>query len=151
MDISSDVTHEKVEIISDRVLIANRIAEVISRAKKSIEVCVDKNTLKPIGIDQLQLMLVEIQKKGVTVKFVTEITKENLEYSKELLELAQVQHIDGIKGNFAVTDLEYLGTAALEENRFISQLIYSNSKQVVDQHSFFFKLFLKELSLRYKG
>lgn len=105
---SSDVNHENVEIISDRVLIANTITEVISRAKKSIAVCVDKNTLKPIGIDQLQLMLVEVQKKGVTVKFVTEITKENLEYSKELLELAQVQHIDGIKGNFVVTDSEYL-------------------------------------------
>jgi two-component system sensor histidine kinase VicK len=139
MDTPSDVNQEKVEIISDRVLIANTIAEVISRAKNLIAVCVDKNTLKPIGIDQLQSALAGAQKKGVTIKYVTEITKENLEYSKELLELAHVQHIDGIKGNFAVTDSEYLGTAALEDKQFISQLIYSNSKQVVDQHKFLFQ------------
>jgi two-component system sensor histidine kinase VicK len=139
MDYSANAKRETVEIISDRVLIANTMAEVISRAKNSIAVCVDKNTLKPIGIDQLQLALAGAQKRGVTIKYVTEITKENLEYSKVLLEIAQVQHIDGIKGNFAVTDTEYLGTTALEDKKFISQLIYSNSKQVVDQHKFLFQ------------
>ncbi len=139
LDSPTDANQEKVEIISDRVLIANTIAEVISRAKNLIAICVDKNTLKPVGIDQFQLALAGAQKKGVTIKYVTEITSENLEYSKELLEIAQVQHIDGIKGNFAVTDTEYLGTAALEDRQIISQLIYSNSKQLVDQHKFLFE------------
>lgn len=82
MDMPSDVNQEKVEIISDRVRIANTVAEVISRAKNSIAICVDKNTLKPIGIDQLQQALAGVQKKGVAVKYVTEITKENLENSR---------------------------------------------------------------------
>jgi two-component system, OmpR family, sensor histidine kinase VicK len=139
MDYSANANREKVEIISDRVLIANTIAEVISRAKNSIAICVDKNTLKPIGIDQCQLALAEAQKKGVIIKYVTELTKENLEYSKELLEIAQVQHIDGIKGNFVVTDTEYLGMVTLEDKQFVSELIYSSSKQVVDQHKFLFE------------
>jgi phospho-acceptor domain-containing protein len=139
MDYPANANGEKVEIIYDRVLIANTIAEIISRAKNSIAICVDKNTLKPIGIDQCQIALAGAQKKGVIIKYVTEITKENLEYSKKLLEIAQVQHIDGIKGNFVVTDTEYLGTVALEDKQFISQLIYSNSKQVVDQHKFLFE------------
>ena len=129
---------EKVEIISDKVLIAKTIAEVISRSKNSIAICVDKNTLKPIGIDHCQLALAGPQNKGVIIKFLTEITNENLEYSKEVMQLAQVQHVDGIKGNFVVTDTEYLGTTALENEQIISQLIYSNSKQMVDQHRFLF-------------
>jgi two-component system sensor histidine kinase VicK len=136
---SANANRKKVEIISDRVLIAKTIAEVISRAKNSIAICVDKNTLKPIGIDQCQLALAEAQKKGVIIKYVTELTNENLEYSKELLEIAQVQHIDGIKGNFVVTDTEYLGTVTLEDKQFVSELIYSSSKQVVDQHKFLFE------------
>lgn len=139
MGYPANANAEKVEIMSDRVKIANTIAEVISRAKNLIAICVDKNTLKPIGIDQCQLALARAQKKGIIIKYVTEITKPNLEYSKELLEIAQVQHIDGIKGNFVVTDTEYIGTAALEDKQFISQLIYSNSKQVVDQHKFLFE------------
>lgn len=138
MNYPTNANGEKVEIISDKVLIAKTIAEVISRAKISIAVCVDKNTLKPIGIDQCQLALAGPQNKGVIIKFLTEITNENLEYSKEVMQLAQVQHIDGIKGNFVVTDTEYLGAAALENEQIISQLIYSNSKQVVDQHRFLF-------------
>jgi two-component system, OmpR family, sensor histidine kinase VicK len=138
MNYPTNANGEKVEIISDKVLIAKTIAEVISRAKNSIAICVDKNTLKPIGIDQCQLALAGPQNKGVIIKFLTEITNENLEYSKEVMQLAQVQHIDGIKGNFVVTDTEYLGAAALENEQIISQLIYSNSKQVVDQHRFLF-------------
>ena len=57
MDYPANANGEKVEIISDRVLIANTIAEIISRSKNSIAICVDKNTLKPIGIDQCQLSL----------------------------------------------------------------------------------------------
>jgi hypothetical protein len=63
MDMPSDVNQEKVEIISDRVRIANTVAEVISRAKNSIAICVDKNTLKPIEIDQLQKHWLEFKRK----------------------------------------------------------------------------------------
>ena len=81
MDYLTNASGEKVEIISDKVLIAKTIAEVISRAKNSIAICVDKNTLKPIGIDQCQLVLARPQNKGVIIKFLTEITNKNLEYS----------------------------------------------------------------------
>ena len=57
MDNPANANLEKIEIISDRVLIVNIIAEVISRAKNLIAICVDKKTLKPMGIDQCQLAL----------------------------------------------------------------------------------------------
>jgi two-component system, OmpR family, sensor histidine kinase VicK len=131
-----DTIMEKVEIISDRLLIASTIADVIARAKNFISVCIDKNALKPIGINQCQQELAEAHKRGITIKYVTEITKENLEYCKELMEIAQVYHIDAIRGNFVVTDQEYLGTAILKDGKFISQLIYSDSKQILEQQKF---------------
>ena len=97
-----------------------RYTEVISRAKNSIAICVDKNTLKPIGIDQCQLALAGLQNKDVIIKFLTEITNENLEYSKEVMQLAQVQHVDGIKGNFLVTDTEYLGAGSFSKTSKLS-------------------------------
>ena len=81
MDYPTNANGEKVGIISDKVLIAKTIAEVISRAKNLIAISVDKNTLKPIGIDQCQLVVAGPQNKGVIIKFLTEITSENLEYS----------------------------------------------------------------------
>ena len=45
MDYPTNANGEKVGIISDKVLIAKTIAEVISRAKNLIAISVDKNTL----------------------------------------------------------------------------------------------------------
>lgn len=116
MDYPAIANQNKVEIISDRALIASTIAGVVSRATNSIAVCTDKNILKPIVIEQCQLALYEAQKNDVMIKIVTEITNENLEYSKELMKMTQVQHLNGIKGNFVVTDTEYLGMIQKQES-----------------------------------
>jgi two-component system, OmpR family, sensor histidine kinase VicK len=130
--------HDKVSILTKTPEITKTIVEVISEAKKLIAICVDKNALKPAGIDQCFQAITKAHKRGATIKYVTEVTKENLQYCKELLDVAQVNHVDGIRGNFVVTDTHYLGTIALSDIQSISQLIYSNSKQIVEQQRFLF-------------
>ena len=49
--------------------------------------------------------------KGVKIKYISEITKHNINYCKELMKIAEVRHVDDAKGGMAVSDSEYIATA----------------------------------------
>jgi hypothetical protein len=42
-----------------------------------------------------------------------EITKDNLPYCKELMKIDELRHLQGIKGNFAISEREYIASATL--------------------------------------
>lgn len=97
---SSNSIQEKVEIISDKEETEKIISAVLSRAKNCINVCLDKTTSTgESGIDSYQNGLSDAANRGVAVRYLTKITKENIEYCKDLLQKAHVYHIDTIKGN----------------------------------------------------
>ena len=50
------------------------------------------------------MALRELKRRGVQIKFITEITSYNLGYCKQLMETCELSHLDEVKGNFAVSD-----------------------------------------------
>lgn len=47
----------------------------------------------------------------------------------------EMRHLDGIKGNSSVSDeSEYVVIANIQKERVLTQLIYSNARQIVEQH-----------------
>jgi signal transduction histidine kinase len=77
--------------------------------------------------------------RGVKLRYVTEITAENLEYCKEMLKFSEIRHLDGIKGNFEIADeKEYVAVATLHKAQPIPQLIFSNVSEIVEQQQFLF-------------
>jgi signal transduction histidine kinase len=48
-----------------------------------------------------------------------------------------VRHLDGLIGNFVVSEKEYLGEASGKE--FLSYLIYSSKREIVDQQNYIFE------------
>jgi two-component system sensor histidine kinase VicK len=87
---------------------------------------------------------VEAKKRGVRIRYVVEITKDNLAFCKEMMKIIEVKHLDGIKGNFGITDgKEYGAAAMLQEKQPIRQLIYSNARQVVEQYQYLFETLWK--------
>ncbi|WP_458720401.1 sensor histidine kinase [Candidatus Nitrosocosmicus sp. R] len=70
------------------------------------------------------------------------MTAENLEYCKEMLEFSEIRHLEGMKGNFEVADeKEYVAVATLHKAQPISQLIFSNVPEIVNQQQFVFDSF----------
>jgi hypothetical protein len=74
------------------------------------------------------------------LRYLTEITKDNLSYCKELIKIVdELRHLDGIKGNYMVSESEYIAPLILyEHGKIASQAIYSNIKQVVEQEQYVF-------------
>jgi K+-sensing histidine kinase KdpD len=85
--------------------------------------------------------LVQLKKRNVTIKIVTEITKENVSYSKKLSEVVELRHLDGIRSNFGVADgKEYLDHVISEQKETLSHAIVSNVKQIVQAKQYLFNV-----------
>ena len=74
-------------------------------------------------------------------RYITTITKNNLSYCKEVMKIGELRHLDGIRGNFAVSEREYLASATLQEAKLLQQVIYSNVKEVLEQQQYVFDSF----------
>ena len=140
----------KTEIWIDEEKAMNGLVQVMSNVKKSADVCGD--SLSPsfsMGVEQIKKGYIDFKRRGVKIRFITEITKENLPYCKELMQYVELRHIGEIKGNMAVSDTEYVATAKLEgEAKPITQTIYSNVKAIIEQHRYFFEnLWLNSISV----
>ncbi|MFL6486812.1 MAG: ATP-binding protein, partial [Nitrososphaera sp.] len=76
------------------------------------------------------------------IRAFTEITKENIQYCKELMKIVdELRHLDGVKGGLAVSESEYMATTVLEESKPLTMVIYSNVREVVEQGHYIFDTF----------
>jgi two-component system, OmpR family, sensor histidine kinase VicK len=85
---------------------------------------------------------IEVIKRGGKIRLITEITKENLHYCKELRKIVtEMRHLEGLVGGIAVSESEYMSTTTLREKQLLTQVFYSNAKEVVGQGQYIFDTF----------
>ena len=116
------------------------ILEFLSRANKNLDIYAD-NTWPSVsmGIDVFKRAMQDIKKRGAKSRYLVEITKDNIPYCKELMKIDDLRHLDGIKGNFAINETEYIASAIMQHSQLLQQVIYSNSNAVLEQHQFLFE------------
>ena len=106
-----------------------------------------------ITIEPIRGAFINAKKRGIKLRYLTEISKDNISYCKELIPLVhEMQHSDGIKGNFMISKTEYLAPIILfEKEKIASKIIYSNETELVDQHQYIFDtLWNKAISAQQK-
>ena len=82
-----------------------------------------------------------IRARGCSLRLVTDISKGNISYCKELAKYVELRHFEGIKGNFGIIDgIIYGGTAKNYEKQFPTEFIYSTVKSFVEQQQYFFDM-----------
>jgi signal transduction histidine kinase len=122
--------------------VTDSLIAFLRNAKESIEVCVDPASVFVIVSFPPYLQgCLDAKQRGVAIKIVTEITTENVDYCKQMMKFAEVRHIDGIKGNFGVTETEYIASAILQKEEPATQIIYSNAREVIEQQRYIFRSF----------
>jgi len=99
-----------------------------------------------IGIEPVKKAFLDAKNRGVHLRYLTEISKHNLSYCKELMKIVdELRHLDGIKGNFMVSDTEYVAPLILfEHGKIAPQAVYSNTKEVVWQQQYLFDNFWRQ-------
>jgi signal transduction histidine kinase len=132
---------EKTEILYGQEAAMNGIIQSMHNVKNKADVC--GNSLSPsfsMGVKQIKNGYIDFKRRGVKVRFITEITKDNIDYCKELMRYVELRHAPAVKGNMAVSETEYVATAEIEgEAKPVTQTIYSNAKAIIEQHRYFFE------------
>ena len=105
-----------------------------------MDLCFDSNAPSIVlNIDEYKNGYIDIRQRGGKIRVITEITKENIEYCKELMNIVdEMRHLDNIKGGTAISEKEYMTTNILHESKPLTQVVYSNVVDVVEQQQSFF-------------
>ncbi len=86
----------------------------------------------------------ELKKRGIKIRWITEVTKTNLSSCKELLKIGEILHLEGINNSFAISEREYISTTIVPDLPENQQLFYSNSKGIVEYHHSLFETLLNK-------
>jgi signal transduction histidine kinase len=121
---------------------ANLVVEFLYSARTRLDILANANLPIVIMRDKsYRNALIDASKRGVRIRIITEVTLDNLCYSRALAELCELCHLDGINANFGVSEFEYIATGSISFSHPISKLIYSNAKEMVEQQEYVFESF----------
>jgi two-component system sensor histidine kinase VicK len=137
----SNTSSERTEIWYGVDNIISRSLEVLSRMQTTYDLCLDSTGVSPIlEIEPIKKAYFELKNRGVKIRIITEITTQNISYCKEIMNIGDVRHLKGIKGNFVIADgAKYAGIANTHDGK-LPQLISSNVMAFVEQQQYFFEM-----------
>src|ERR1051325_3035225 len=122
--------------------VINTEVQFFSNARKKIDTSM--NYTRPelaIVLEPIRNAFLDAKGRYVRLRYITEITKDNISYCKELMTIVdELRHLEGIKGNFMLSESEYLAPIILfEKGKMASQIIYSNLIEIVEQQQYIFE------------
>lgn len=91
--------------------------------------------------EEMQRMVreyLELGKRGVKLRVIGEITRQNLAYCKEIMKTIEIRHMQGVSSYFGVSDSEYVALPGAQEFSPQGPLLYSNEDSFVRHHQLLF-------------
>ena len=121
----------------------DKLLQVFNKIKSNFDACGDSTAPSVcMGFEPLRNAYLDFKRRGINVRFITEMNASNISYCKELMKISELRHLDGIKGNFGICDQkEFVAAATIKEQQAVPQLIYSNVKEIIEQQEFIFESF----------
>jgi signal transduction histidine kinase len=121
----------------------DKLLQVFYKTKSKFDACGDSTSPSVcMGFEPLRNAYLDFKRRGINVRFITEMNASNISYCKELMKISELRHLDGIKGNFGICDQkEFVAAATIKEQQAVPQLIYSNVKEIIEQQEFIFESF----------
>ncbi|MGA8082486.1 MAG: hypothetical protein WB988_11525 [Candidatus Nitrosopolaris sp.] len=143
-DDNNDSSNERIEVLHNKETIVHTYLQTLHNAKKWDYFAETKSlSLVPLAIESLNEALIDAKSRGIKLRFITEIAKDNICHSKDTMKIAELKHLEGVRGNFAMSDTEYIATTVTgveSDSITIPYDIYSNVKEDIKQHHYVFEI-----------
>jgi two-component system sensor histidine kinase VicK len=133
---------ERTEVLYGTDKVISEELQFFFKTKRQIDTCMDHTRPSlAIGIESIKRSFVDAKNRGVKLRYLTEITDANISYCKDLMSIVdELRHLDGIKGNFMVSEIEYLAPATShEEAKLAALIIYSSVREIVEHQQYVFE------------
>src|SRR5215469_4543984 len=140
---------ERIEILHDTEIIINTYLHILHKANRRWDYFADVKSLSvvPFGFEPIRKAIMEARDRGTRLRFITEITQENISYVKEFIESVELRHLDGAKGNFGVSDSEYIAISTTDttaeksvRTTTIARAVYTNVIEDIQQQQYVFEI-----------
>jgi signal transduction histidine kinase len=130
--------NEKIKVLH-RVEVINTILEISYNAEDRIDICGNFRFPSLIfSFESIRKAIMNARdRKYIRQRYIFEITKENIEYCKDLMKIAQTRHMNEIEANILLNEKEYLGSITLKEPN--QQAVYTNVREIVEQQQNIFE------------
>src|SRR5919112_1086467 len=132
--------HEKTEMLIGAEVTTKQVWKFFSNVSKKFDACAN-STAPSIAMTIFRDAYEDMKSRGIKIRWITDITKDNLIHCKDLTQYAEVRHISSLNGNFAVSETEYIAAATIKEGQPLPKLVHSNSKEMVEQQQYIFDIF----------
>nr|AFK24848.1 hypothetical protein Josef01_02j05_59 [uncultured archaeon] len=119
-----------IQVLIDGSEIMEAIRQFQANTRTFWGACVD-SSLPEFSVGKVKQGYIDAKKRGVRILYITEITKGNLRHCMEIMQLAELRHLDGVRGNFAVSDTEYV--AGVKRGSALVSLVHSDIAELVMQ------------------
>jgi two-component system, OmpR family, sensor histidine kinase VicK len=144
----------RIELLHDTETIINTYLHILHNANSRWDYFADTRSLSviPSAFEEIKKAMLEAKARDTRLRFITEITKENISYTKEFMESVELRHLDGVRGNFGVSDTEYIAISTIDtatepaiepisaRTTTIPHAVYSNVKEDVQQQLYVFEI-----------
>ena len=131
---------EKTEVLNGFKKTTEAIMKFLNNSEVSMNICADHTWPSvAMGVEVFRKGLYDLKARNVQSRYITDITKDNIEYCKELMQISELRHLNEIKGNFALSEKAYTASATLQEASLLLQVIYSNVRAILDQQRYVFE------------
>ena len=138
-----DYTEEKTEVIYGPENIINNTLLALSRCKSQVDNCIDSSgpSMFVVPNQPIPIAFRELKERGIRLRFIAEITKDNIVDCKELMKTCELRHLDEVKGNFGISDGIYYGASAKGTESFTPPLLIASTiRAFVEQQQYFFDM-----------
>jgi hypothetical protein len=138
-----EYSEEKTEVIYGAENIINKTLQALSRCKSQVDNCIDSSAPSMFVIPNHPITnsFRELKRRGIRLRLIAEITKNNIPYCRDLMKTFELRHLDEVKGNFGVADGKYYAASAKSrESSPPPLLIESTLRPLVEQQQYFFDM-----------
>jgi hypothetical protein len=137
---SSPLPPETTEVSYGNDNIQGGVVEAYSWIQEELDGCVDYSEISMhIELEAIYNFHVQLKRKGIRLRVVTEFTDDNVSYVKKLKEVSEVRRLTGIKSNFDIVDRKVcLLHSISHEDHPLSHAIMTNAKALVEAQQFLF-------------
>lgn len=129
----SSAPHKRSDTLND---LQSTIVNMISSAEETLSMLADSKSVNFILSEQIRSAIEDAKNRRVRIRYITEITNENLQSCNEIMKIAEVRHLDKIIGNYILTDKEYGGLP--QTGRFLSSRNQIDNGKSVSMQNYIF-------------
>jgi len=155
LTLTSNNSPERTEVLYGSENVLDALLQFVFKSK-TIDSCGDSRAPSLImEIKEYGKLLTELKKRNIKIRYITDISKDNLGYCKDLMSFnMEIRHLEGMKANFSVSESEFMASSTLshgeeeeregeaqQSSRPIQQVIYTNVKDIVRQQKYVFESF----------